>query len=210
MNAEQELALLESDEDRLRLANPADVAGPLAALLAIDGVLGRRVQLTTWARSWPRATAQLVACVTGSTVDEIVPTLLGWDYAPTELRAGIDELLISAFPRLEGAYREAAAERPFVRAHHRLVVGRDYTPLQPVDPSWLWPSGRPFPGAESWSGVQARLNWLGYGSGPINGVADDRTRRALARWQLHACLAPTGEIDEETAQVLAWDTPEAP
>jgi len=52
------------------------------------------------------------------------------------------------------------------------------------------------------SGVQARLNNLGYSCGPADGVLGERTRRALGSFQVDQGLEPTGEVDEPTKSRL--------
>lgn len=58
------------------------------------------------------------------------------------------------------------------------------------------------------SGVQSRLNNLGYYGGEITGVMDDATRAALRDYQRRslAHAAPTGEIDEQTRRGLLAET----
>jgi len=55
---------------------------------------------------------------------------------------------------------------------------------------------------EKTSGVQARLNNLGFRCGPVDGVLGPRTRRALKHFQASAGLKATGELDESTTQKL--------
>jgi hypothetical protein len=52
------------------------------------------------------------------------------------------------------------------------------------------------------SGVQARLNNLGYDSGPEDGIMGPRTAAALTAFQLSAELEPTGEVDDKTRDAL--------
>jgi N-acetylmuramoyl-L-alanine amidase len=52
------------------------------------------------------------------------------------------------------------------------------------------------------SGVQARLNNLGFRCGPVDAVLGPRTRRALEDFQASAGLEATGELDERTRQKL--------
>jgi uncharacterized Zn-binding protein involved in type VI secretion len=51
-------------------------------------------------------------------------------------------------------------------------------------------------------GVQQRLNNLGYDAGPVDGVAGERTRTALARFQADQGLEATGAADEDTRKKL--------
>jgi Putative peptidoglycan binding domain len=55
---------------------------------------------------------------------------------------------------------------------------------------------------EETSGVQARLNNLGFDCGPVNNVFNDQTRLALKTFQAQLGLRTTGEIDEATRQKL--------
>ncbi len=52
------------------------------------------------------------------------------------------------------------------------------------------------------SGVQKRLNNLGWECGPEDGVLGPKTREAIARFQQHAGLTVTGELDERMRQKL--------
>jgi N-acetylmuramoyl-L-alanine amidase len=55
---------------------------------------------------------------------------------------------------------------------------------------------------EEVSGVQARLNNLGFSCGPVDGVLGPRTRRALKGFQGSAGLEATGDLDDKTRQKL--------
>jgi N-acetylmuramoyl-L-alanine amidase len=52
------------------------------------------------------------------------------------------------------------------------------------------------------TGLQARLNNLGYRAGAEDGIAGPRTRRALARFQAEHRLPATGELDAATRAAL--------
>jgi N-acetylmuramoyl-L-alanine amidase len=54
----------------------------------------------------------------------------------------------------------------------------------------------------STSGVQARLNNLGYDCGPVDGVLGERTRSALQAFQRHHDIEQSGEIDQMTQDAL--------
>jgi peptidoglycan hydrolase-like protein with peptidoglycan-binding domain len=55
---------------------------------------------------------------------------------------------------------------------------------------------------DSISGVQARLNNLGYGAGEVDGRLNARTERALRQFQRQQKLEITGRIDEKTCDKL--------
>ncbi len=52
------------------------------------------------------------------------------------------------------------------------------------------------------SGVQQRLNNLGFNAGAVDGKLGPQTRRALAAFQAAAGLVPTGAIDDDTLRCL--------
>jgi N-acetylmuramoyl-L-alanine amidase len=52
------------------------------------------------------------------------------------------------------------------------------------------------------SGVQARLNNLGFSCGTIDGIAGAKTEQAVRRFQRDAGLEPTGKIDSQTCAQL--------
>lgn len=56
--------------------------------------------------------------------------------------------------------------------------------------------------ADGVSGVQARLNNLGYDAGTVDGRLGHNTRDALRRFQLHHKLKETGEPDADTVRKL--------
>jgi N-acetylmuramoyl-L-alanine amidase len=53
------------------------------------------------------------------------------------------------------------------------------------------------------SGVQARLNHLGFWCGAVDGIVGPRTRHAVKRFQAAHALEVTGEIDNSTRDALA-------
>jgi hypothetical protein len=203
------LASLELDVDRLRIAHRMNVKPAIDELLALDRPMSRTVCLADWAIAYPSATAQLLTVVTRDPrlAAELAPTVLGWipmvGKKSSKLEM-IDEVLVTAFPALQGPWRDAAAERPDVRAAHALA---DFEPLPPPEPAWQWPTGQPFPPADEVDGMQARLNFFGYGAGPVTSEWSPLTRRALERWQIHMGLEPTGELDDDTVDQLKLDTP---
>ncbi len=56
---------------------------------------------------------------------------------------------------------------------------------------------------DSISGVQARLNHLGYKAGPVDGVMNDQTKAAISAFQIRIGYeAPNGELDDRTREAL--------
>jgi hypothetical protein len=55
--------------------------------------------------------------------------------------------------------------------------------------------------------LEERLSAQGYDPGPIDGVADERTRQALRAYQRSQGLEPTAVLDHDTAEALGlrWD-----
>ena len=51
-------------------------------------------------------------------------------------------------------------------------------------------------------GLQARLNNLGYGAGPVDGILGPKTRQALYRFQRLEGLPATGLVDDDTRKRL--------
>jgi hypothetical protein len=200
MSAETELASLDGDVDRLRISSRADVSDALAELLAQPTILGRVVALGEWLLAYPRATAQLLRVIAADREASVA-------LASTVLAARIlddedaDDILVTAFVDLAEPLRDAAADRPGVRRR----VGATTTPLAPPDPAWLWPEGKPLPPADTVEGVQARLNALGLGAGPVDGEWTELTRRAFVRWQVLRALEPTGELDIESIDQLGLE-----
>jgi len=201
-----QLASLDADRDRLRLASAADVETALAELRAVSSVFSRAVLLGEWVLAYPRATSQLLRVIARDqdTAAEFAPPILA---ARVLEREDTDDILVAAFPKLTGAYREAAADRDGVR--RQLGIAEPIS-VGPPDPAWQWPSGKPFPSADTVAGVQARLNYLDLGAGPVDGEWTDLTRRAFARWEVLHGFEPTGELDDRTTDELALMTPEAP
>jgi hypothetical protein len=56
--------------------------------------------------------------------------------------------------------------------------------------------------ADEVSGVQARLNNLGFDCGEPDGVLDDDTKAAVSAFQVLTCLEATGEIDDAFREKL--------
>ncbi len=210
--AEQVLSELEADEDALRLREFVRVERILPEILELEDGLDRLVRLQELEAQSPQATALLVASAGAhpEAALELAPTLARWlgslgPFAPVV--HAIDDILAQTYPFLAGAVREAAAERMQVQVAHGLQARRDFEPLGEPDPNWAWPSGKSFPPADTLEGVTARLMYLRYNCGPATGQWNPQTRRALARWQLHECLEPTGQLDAETLEQLDWVEP---
>jgi len=198
-----------------RDARLAQLHGMLAPaideLRAADGLLPRLALLASWALHYPAAIVHLFDIIgrDRALAEELAPSLLAVSYQlDSTLLPAIDDALIAAFPTLAGAYREAAAERPAIRAAFGLIEGTDYHAIPALDPAWKLGAGAPYPPATEVAGIQARLNYLGYAAGPITGAWSEVTRRALARWQLHQGIDPTGETDADTIDKLDWETPD--
>lgn len=192
-----QLAWLESEPDLTRVVIPSTVDRALAELLAIQGTHARCVLLYDWMR-WPSAFHQLVRVIAEN------PTA-SRELAPAVLATALDDddanaILATAYPMLGGAYREAAADR----------LGLSADALAPPRPEWQWPAGKPFPPWDSVEGVQARLNYLAFGAGPVDGQWTDRTQRAFVRWQVLNGHEPTGELDYLAQSDLGASTPDAP
>ena len=190
----EQLAALDGDVDRLRISSPADVSEALAELLSGESTFVRVLSLGEWWATYPRATAQLLRTIARdpNASAALASTVLACEVLDDR---DVDEILITAFPALRGAVRDAASDRPGVR--RRVGIAETEPPsIEAPNPMWLWPAGRPFPPAETVQGVQARLNHLGLGAGPVDGVWTPLTLRAVARWQVLNGLEPTGELDD--------------
>ena len=206
-DSSRELASLENDVDRLRIAQARDVSTALAELRATEGIFSRVALLGKWWVDYPKATSQLLRVIERdpAIAVELAPTMLAADVLRDEY---IDDILAVAFPDLEGPFREAALDRPGVRK--RLKIGDHKPSVPPPDPAWLWPAGKPFPPADTVEGVQARLNYLDLGAGPVDGQWTDLTRRAFVRWQVLNGIEPSGELDYESSDRIGLNTPDAP
>jgi hypothetical protein len=204
-----ELASLENDVDRLRIADAADVSGALTQLIATEPLFDRTVQLAEWIVAFPKATSQLLRVIANdrSASLKLASTVLGSRVVQSD---DVDDVLATAFSDLSGPVREAAADRDGVRQRLGIDEGAGYESVRPPDPAWLWPVGKLFPSVETIAGVQARLNYLGLGAGPINGEWTEPTRRAFARWQVLNGFEPSGELDLHSIEHLALKTPDAP
>lgn len=206
------LAHLEGDVDRFRITQPRDVAPALEELLAVDDLLGRIVLLGGWSLDYRWATSYLLEVIAQDPAVslELAPTILGCAIVNSgPAPDGADAILAAAFPGLTGPWRDAAADRPGVRRRLKIPDGVGYEVVPTPEPSWLWPIGKPFPPADRVEGVQARLNYLGYGAGPVNGEWNEATRRAFVRWQVMRGLTPTGELEDEAIEDLRFQTPDA-
>jgi len=201
---EEVLAAFESEPDLRRILQPEHLTKVIAELRACENVLQGTALLCQWSLRYPNTTGYLLGAIAKDPVAslELAPVILSYSSDPDSA----DEILAKAFPGLTGPYRDAAADRPGVRQILKLPEGVGYEAVPEPDPSWLWPKGKPFPDADTVEGVQARLNSLGYGAGPVNGEWSDLTRRAFVRWQIHEAFTPTGELDERSIEELAFQT----
>ena len=206
--AEAALARLEASPDRLRIAFAEDVAAPLDHLLSHSDDLERVVLLTRWSENWPGATLQLLSVASSNLAFSVglAPTLARWlgRYPPAQVIAGIDGVLVKAWPTLQGAWREVAAERPAIQRVYGLV------PPPRSEKAPPWPPDQPFPPASTYRGAHARLTSLGYTCGPPTDVPTDALKAAIARFQLFEFLDPNGELDEETEIGIEEDSEERP
>ena len=200
----EELEKLEHDEDFLRLGGAVGVSRSLEQLIQAEDVSARAAMLRHWAILFPRATAQLLTVISES-------AKLSTEFAPTVLASDLryfnaaDDVLITAMPNLEGPFRDAARDRIGVREALQIT---EPTSVKSPEPEWFISIGKPFPPIETIAGVQARLNYLGFGAGPITGEWDEQTRRAFAQFQVANALSPSGELDPESIECLAVNTPD--
>jgi len=183
----------------------------LVELRSLDVPSVRFARLTSWALHYPAATVALLYKIgrDPEAAAELAPSVLAlMDRLRTYQLDAVDAVLIAAFPTLTGAYREVAAERDAVRRAFHLVEGVDFTEVPAIDAAWTAPSGDPVPPASEIAGAKARLNHLGYAAGPLTNEWSPTSRRALARWQVHEHVEPTGELDADTIEMLDWATPD--
>ncbi|HEX7704058.1 MAG TPA: peptidoglycan-binding domain-containing protein, partial [Kofleriaceae bacterium] len=166
---------------------------------------------TNWAVDFPKATSQLLRVIARDpeTSFELAAAVLGTRVMQAGSRGeDTDDVLVAAFPRLRGPLRDAAADRPGVRELVGLAEGVGYESIPEPDPSWLWPADKTFPPADTIEGVQARLNFIDLGAGPIDGEWSELTRRAFVRWQVLNGFEPTGELDDDSISRISFDAPE--
>ena len=200
---------LEQQPALLRAPGAWDPGPLLDRLASTDSTLDAVVLLDEWKAAAPRGIAALIA-----RIDEVRAARLGkilccWRMqlgVPGPLTVALEEALALAWPALPPAYREVAAQWSPVQRAWGLPAP---DPLD-VDPAWKWKEGHPFPPPGSIEGIQARLNWLGLGCGPVNGRWSARCASALRRWQVRAGREPVGEPLAEEGEELALETPDAP
>lgn len=165
--------------------------------------------LDEWRADAPRGLVALIARIDEGWAQKLGKILCCWRMqlaVPGPLTVAIDEALALAWPSLPPAYREVAALWPIVQRAWGLPAP---DPLR-VDPAWKWKEGVPFPPPQTVEGMQARLNWLGLGCGPVDGRWNTRCTTALRRWQVSAGREPEGEPTEEEGEELALETPDVP
>jgi hypothetical protein len=204
----RELASLETDIDRLRISLPLDVSDARAELLGLDKLRERIALLAAWAVRLPKATSQLLRVIAADPrlSLELAATVLGCEVLDDD---DIDEVVAAAFPQLSGPLFDAAADRVGVREIVGIAEGVGYKSVRAPETRWLWPKGKPFPPFDTVAGVQARLNYLDLGAGPVTGEWTEQTRLAFTRWQVLNGFVPSGELDDD-AEYLAFKTPDAP
>ena len=81
----------------------------------------------------------------------------------------------------------------------------DVTPVEPAIEVAAVSSAPSIPPAldqELVSDIQRGLSRLGFLQGPINGVADESTARAIRRFQIFNNFSPTGEVSHGLRQML--------
>ncbi len=174
-----------------------------------ESLLDAVVLLDEWKAGAPRGLVVLIARIDESWAQKLGKILCCWRMqllVPGPLATAIDEALALAWPHLPPHYREAAALSPTVQRARGLPAP---DPLD-VEPEWKWKKGLPFPAPNTVEGIQARLNWLGFGCGPVDGRWSVRCTSALRRWQVRAGREPEGEPTEEEGEELAMETPDAP
>ncbi len=188
----RQLAWLEHQVDHLRISAAVDVAIALTELRAADFVSDRAFLLGGWALAVPAATTQLLKIIAGDDdlSLELASTILGCGAVMQLLPDHAHEILARAYPRLTSPWRDAAADQPGVRRILRITEGEGYDSTPAPQAAWQWPAGEPFPAPSTVEGVQSRLNYLGFGCGPVNGKWNESTRRAFVRWQISMACEP--------------------
>ncbi|HEY0191305.1 MAG TPA: hypothetical protein VGC42_09310 [Kofleriaceae bacterium] len=217
----RQLAWLEREVDHLRMSWADDVAIAMKELRALDAAADKAYLLSGWALTFHRATTQLLAVISrdAELSLELSTTLLGCRAAEDLSPDYVLKALATAFPRLESPWRDAAADRAGVRHILKIAEGEGYAAVTPPRPEWCWPRGKMFPAADTVEGIQARLNYLDFGCGPVTGTWDETTQRAFIRWQISVACEPV-EINPTDNQydldsrflieMLGGLTPDAP
>lgn len=203
------LLQLEQQPDLMRAPGAWDPDPLFQELAATESLLNAVVLLDQWKEGAPRGIAALIARIDDGWAQKLAKILCCWRMqlaVPGPLTVAMDEALALAWPSLPPAYREAAALWPTVQRAWGLPAP---DPLR-VDPAWKWKEGVPFPAPETVEGIQARLNWLGFGCGPVDGRWSTRCASALRRWQVRAGREPEGVPTEEEGERLALETPDVP
>lgn len=121
----------------------------------------------------PQATAPIPTVAAEPPVDEIAPLI-------AEMRG-------------EAAPVETTPERETIA---------DISPDLPVSTPTAEPSGPAVLNGDLVSDIQRGLTRLGFLQGPINGVADEATARAIRQFQIFNNYRPTGEVSATLRQML--------
>ncbi len=109
---------------------------------------------------------------------------------------------------------EGAASQPTKTADWEQACKDEIERLDKQNPSadmkspemWEW-SKRCMPEFQKFMliGAQMGLGTLGYGTGPFNGILDDKTKRAIKAYQQNRGLSATGELDLATSDKISAD-----
>ncbi|HEX8703423.1 MAG TPA: peptidoglycan-binding domain-containing protein [Myxococcaceae bacterium] len=88
-----------------------------------------------------------------------------------------------------------------------LAEGRDFerTTLGSLSMYDRWPRDKALPPLDTAAGIQARLVREGYDPGPVTGDWNERTRKALYRFQWESNHPNPGELDDLTRGWLDQD-----
>ncbi|MCB9765355.1 MAG: hypothetical protein H6739_36615 [Alphaproteobacteria bacterium] len=201
------LTAIESDPYLMLSGDTAPVEPIVSALLEIDPD-DLSVRLLRWSLDAPSAVTPLLEAVakepTAAThvSKALVRQLTAWNRNHPDDDA-IDSILIQVFPTLIAPFRDWTAERPLVRAHFKLIPGKEYVHLGPVDQTHRLNPGQRAPPPLTPAGAQVRLLDLDYNCGPITGEWNDATLWALNRYRYECYLPMSDTVDDETLEHLA-------
>jgi hypothetical protein len=201
------LSWAEGNDAVALLGSGAPFAPYLAELLDCPAV---SATLTEWRTRFPRAFSLLLSAIAADEVVRnrvargIAESLAAWDEGG-EFTEQIDDILAPVAPSLDEPYRTWVVERSGVASRLHLVEGKDYqrTLLSPSELGKLWPPDRPLPPIDTIAGVQARLLRNGYHPGPVTGEWNERTARAIVRFQYDSSHPSPGSLDDLTRSWLS-------